>query len=530
MELKKHLLSLYPLLFDSRGRVNSNIMRDLSTRANIEDLIKDHMATLSGEYKLSEKLLILFNDISTVSNRCEICQQLTTLDTVNKKFRPFCSLLCSRSNESSKYQKIKHTMISRYGVTSNLLLPHVIASRKEKYGGIGSGSTIISDKIKATNLSRYGVENAFASAEVKEKIKNTHLQKYNNRHYAQQHLSDELVEKLNNLEFCQLMCNDKSKTFSQYAVELGITTSTLLRYIRLHGLTIERKPASSLEYLISSMLDKVSIVHIRNSRSIISSEIDIFIPKFNVGIEINGLYWHSDSINTNKHNAIEKRKDASRNNIQLMTFFEHEVLEKYPIVESMILHKCQLSTKIFARKCRVQLLTSKHKTEFFKQTHIAGDATSLFNYGLVFNGEIVAAISIGKSRFNKDAPYEVIRYANKLNHTVVGGFSKLFAAVTTRHSITSCSTFADLRFCLANNIYKSENFTFCANTAPSYFYWKSSVNGFNILSRYQTQKKKLNKLLDNFDEEKTEYENMINAGWHRVWDCGNEKLIWKSQS
>ena len=40
------------------------------------------------------------------------------------------------------------------------------------------------------------------------------------------------------------------------------------------------------------------------------------------------------------------------------------------------------------------------------------------------------------------------------------------------------------------------------------------------------QKHKLNKLLEKFDNNKTEYENMVSNGWKRVWDSGNAKWIY----
>ena len=36
----------------------------------------------------------------------------------------------------------------------------------------------------------------------------------------------------------------------------------------------------------------------------------------------------------------------------------------------------------------------------------------------------------------------------------------------------------------------------------------------------------LHKLLNEFDPIKTEYENMLNNGWRRVWDSGNLKWVY----
>ena len=39
------------------------------------------------------------------------------------------------------------------------------------------------------------------------------------------------------------------------------------------------------------------------------------------------------------------------------------------------------------------------------------------------------------------------------------------------------------------------------------------------------QKHKLKKLLPLFDEKLSEWENMKNNGFDRIWDCGNDKWI-----
>jgi hypothetical protein len=70
---------------------------------------------------------------------------------------------------------------------------------------------------------------------------------------------------------------------------------------------------------------------------------------------------------------------------------------------------------------------------------------------------------------------------------------------------------------------KKLGFDFITNTSPSYIYWKQH----KILSRMTCQKHKLNKLLDIFDENLTEYENMMGNGYKRIWDCGNIKYVWK---
>ena len=60
------------------------------------------------------------------------------------------------------------------------------------------------------------------------------------------------------------------------------------------------------------------------------------------------------------------------------------------------------------------------------------------------------------------------------------------------------------------------------HTKPNYIWWNRHQT---IYKRYETQKHKLSKLLnDSYDSTKTEYENMINTGYTQIYDCGNIKV------
>ena len=53
-------------------------------------------------------------------------------------------------------------------------------------------------------------------------------------------------------------------------------------------------------------------------------EIDIFIESLNIGIEFDGLYWHSTARNDNKHNLLEKTEFFKSHNIPVIHIFEDE--------------------------------------------------------------------------------------------------------------------------------------------------------------------------------------------------------------
>ena len=121
----------------------------------------------------------------------------------------------------------------------------------------------------------------------------------------------------------------------------------------------------------------------------------------------------------------------------------------------------------------------------------------------------------GKPRFNKKYDYELIRFCSKMNINVVGAASKLFKHFKINYN-GSIISYANRRFS-NGNLYETLGFTKIDETKPNYFY----IKGKTLLSRNKCQKHKLKNLLDNFDENLSEHENMLNNGYLKVYDCGN---------
>ena len=67
-------------------------------------------------------------------------------------------------------EKIKHTNLERYGVENPMQNKEInqkeVNTQRERYGGVGFESKELMDKTKKTNLERYGYENNFASKQI----------------------------------------------------------------------------------------------------------------------------------------------------------------------------------------------------------------------------------------------------------------------------------------------------------------------------------------------------------------------------
>jgi len=188
----------------------------------------------------------------------------------------------------------------------------------------------------------------------------------------------------------------------------------------------------------------------------------------------------------------------------------------------MIINKLGLiKNKIGARKCIVKSISSQQAFEFFEKNHIQGGIKSAINYGLFLNKELISAISFSICRFDSNKILELTRFGVKNNTSVIGAFSKLF-----KHHKGDVVTYADRRYSIGN-VYLKNNFTLEKSSNPGYKYLRE--NGLE--SRMKYQKHKLPNLLETFNPDLTEWENMKVNGFDRIWDCGNlvfkfnEKLI-----
>ena len=94
----------------------------------------------------------------------------------------YCSLKCSNSSKEVR-EKVKQTNLERFGCEYVLQNKEIREKYKqtnlEKYGCENPfQNKEVRDKVKQTNLERYNCTNVFQSEKIKEKIKQTNLEKY----------------------------------------------------------------------------------------------------------------------------------------------------------------------------------------------------------------------------------------------------------------------------------------------------------------------------------------------------------------
>ena len=297
---------------------------------------------------------------------------------------------------------------------------------------------------------------------------------------------------------------------------------------------------SLAEKEILEYIESLGIACIPNHRMEIDGyrkELDIFIPDLNLGIEYNGAYWHSEERSKSKLNLYEKTQLFKSKDIHIIHIMSDEWSNKRRIVKSRLANIIGKSLhKVYARKCSIVELSSKESFDFMKNNHIqGGNKGEIYAIGLIHNDQLVSVMTFNKPRMTTNSKIknsdsiELSRFSNLLNHSIVGGFSKLLKYAKhyfNNLGYSSIYSYADARWSFydvnyALNVYEVNGFTYESFSKPSYAYYRNDDNSYN---RSNFMKNKLpNELGSLFDNSLTEYENMKKANYYRVWNCGNYK-------
>lgn len=106
---------------------------------------------------------------------CPVCGKLVKINKDYSEEPKTCSEECAKKKYSS-------TLMNKYGVDNPMKFSEfkdkMMSTSVEKYGGVFLDSTVLKEKTKNTNLQKYGVENVSQNPEIREKVKETTQEHY----------------------------------------------------------------------------------------------------------------------------------------------------------------------------------------------------------------------------------------------------------------------------------------------------------------------------------------------------------------
>ena len=463
-----------------------------------------------------------------------------------------CSNVCAQFDPQT-ISKIKQTNYKKYGVEYGLSNKDIIEKRKvtcvKNYGVDNpTKSKIVLDKIASSNKEKYGVEWILQNQSKKELAM---IKKYGVKN-IQQSLEIKLKTSVTrrSLFYDSLFSTDRLKSkvvplFSkdEYVIDgyysnfkFKCLTCNTEFFDCLEDGDVPRctkcyKHSSIFEEEVFNFIQSLVTVDIkRNDKTVLNTlELDIYISDKKIAFECNGLYWHGE-INggKNKKYHLNKTLECESKGIRLIHIFEDEWLFKKDIVKSRIKNLLNKNeNKIFARKCTIKVINPSESNCFLENNHIQGKDNSSVKLGLLLNDELVSVMTFGKLRTalgnkNKIDTWEMYRFCNKSNTTVIGAASKLLKYFIKTYYPKKIITYSDKRW-NSGNLYTTLNFIKISNGTPNYWYYGKG-NSYKRHHRFSFAKHTLSKKIKTFDINLTEWENMKNNGYDRIWDCGSDKF------
>ena len=487
-ELKSALVSIVKMYRPS----NLNYKYCLPLRPIYADLQKATSFLPEEGTRDTERIYCVLNSI-TSRITCIICGKPVKYKRGLNGYHEYCSCKCSAVSLKKRAKVIETSMV-RFGTKNP------------------AQNDMVKAKIRETNIRKYGAINHSTVDNTKSKF--TQLSNQFDKLLSIEHVKP-LFEKD---EYNGVRNGSKWNRYKWKCIKCSTKFTSTLHFNGLKCPNCNRSRSSIEDEMASHIAIFGHLVRnavIPNSNGM---QIDMLFKDKHVGVELNGMWWHSQLCGKNRNYHLKKTLVANNAGIRLIHIFEPEWLFRRDIVESIIANAVGVTqNRIFARNCEVTSLTRSEYNTFIDDNHIHRSINASTRLGLIYNKQIVSAIGIGNSRFNKNEQ-EVYRFCNRIGYSVIGALSKLLAHL---YSDSDLVTYCDRRLFDGRGFQKA-GFEVIGMTPPTYWYFKNNKVYYHRMS---FQKHKLRSKLENFDETKSEWENMQANGWNRIWDCGNIKMI-----
>jgi hypothetical protein len=411
-----------------------------------------------------------------------------------------------------------------------------------KNGGYYTCSSSCSNKKRdETNEKKYGVSNYFMSEDFNIKSKKTAIKKWGAEHLRKSDIwkntmKDGEVERRKNTIFNQFLKNNSDivsqdeihfigvcEKHGEYSIPKTLYSN---RKINRNVLCTECNPISKnisgKELYLRNYIEEIYDGEILSNHKIDRREVDIFLPEMNLGFEFNGMMWHSERYN-DSYNMLNKTNFMKERGVRIFHIFEDDYDNKWEIVKSMVNNLLGKTNRIiYGRKTKVKKINDKDVVKrFLNENHLQGYHNSEHNYGLFYEDELVGLMTFSKLRKvlghkNNEGKYELLRFCNKINTSVIGGASKLLKFMIKDVEPKYILSYSD-KMWATGKIYENMGFKFKHSSSPNYWYVKRGTR----YNRLKYQKHKLCKM--GFDGNKTERQIMEeDMDMYRIYNCGND--------
>ena len=316
------------------------------------------------------------------------------------------------------------------------------------------------------------------------------------------------------ISYIQENFKNKKPNLTELSKALDIAPSTIGQKINEFGLREYISYSyNNLESEIREYVNNLNI-DINNYYTLYSDdnkqyEIDIFILSKNIGIEVNGSYWHSELYKDYLYHQ-NKSLLAKDKGIDLIHIFEYEWKNEITqnIIKSLIQSKLGIFIKkIYARKCVIKEIDSLEYANFCNENHLQGSCSAKIKLGLFYKDELVQIMSFSLPRFTDKYEWEIIRECSKLGFCIIGGKEKLWKYFLKKYNPSNCLSYCDFSK-FTGNSYLKLGFQKERLNKPGFVWYDENTKQTFWRNPYK-------------------HREMKEAGYLRIFDAGQLVFVWK---
>ena len=481
-------------------------------------------------------------------------------------------MLLSDELKKNRSAKAKETFLKKYGVDnpakSKEVLVKIQKTNLDRYGvECSAQSEVVKEKIKATNLKKYGVEYSFQAEEVKDKIKATSLERYGVDNPSKSDVIKNRIVESNRknlgvdypMQSKDVMDKSRETSLEKYGTEYPNQSDIVKQHIKESNLEkygvehpaqsdmvkrqtiITNRERYGVDYTCLICQGKLvgsdssynrSFAKLLDSNNI-SYKREFLLQKysydFKVGntlIEINPTVTHNTHfspygecrIGKNYHR--DKSVVANDNDYSVIHIFDWDDIGK-------VVKLLKTRDTVYARKCVVKDVDYRDTKEYLNNYHLQGTCKGQkIRLGLYYNNQLVSLMTFGKSRFNRNCEYELLRYCSHYN--VVGGAEKLFKYFVDNYKPNSIVSYCDTSK-FSGKVYDDLGFKYVKTNSPRK-HWYSMKEKRHITDGLLLNQGYDRLFKENHGKGTSNEELILSRGYLPVYDCGQSTYIWRNDN
>ena len=384
---------------------------------------------------------------------CPVCGKITKIRRYSDGYRKYCSNDCALKEHNSQWDKWdvvrKERNLEKYGVVHPMILTETQNKRKESC------------------LRNNGVEFPVQNKEIKKQIFETFRSRY------QEVVSEKLPEGYALVEYNThtdlKICCPKGHMFEPNS--MLFVTNRLKQGSEICPECNPLKGYSSGEKEMYEFCKQFVPDLSANVRGVIGVyEMDCYSSSLKIGIEYNGMYWHSSKHKDNKYHQ-RKTIVAEMHGVKLIQIWESDWVLKNNIVCSMLKTLFGKNSKISVKDCVIESVPEDVSKLFLESNNLYGVVETDFCYGLKYNNELISIMGVKGN--------EIVVLCDKID-TCNDGLEDMFMKFLEDKKPEKVGVKLDRFWNNGYNEFRNIGFEFVGYTEPSnyHIYWDEDYVNF----------------------------------------------------